>query len=180
MTTPPSCATRALHHGISLLPRRPRSQSFPQRICRRPPRPEPRGVIWLQAPPTQDTCAPSSVEQRPKRLPITTQSTNQSGVNGKLNSSMQRQTIDDHFQPPPISGMDPDEVQLPDEHVGRDTTSRFAAYSCGCAFQSVSSSAQNPRSCARCAVMAKKSQVDGHTGRNARLGEGAFADDAKG
>ena len=39
ITTPPSCAIRALHHGISPLPRRPRSQSFLQKICHRPSTP---------------------------------------------------------------------------------------------------------------------------------------------
>ena len=160
MTTPR--ATRALHHGISPLPTRPRSQSFPQKICRRPPpqnhearsgsRPH---QLWIPA-----------LLQRPRRLRPSLQllawqchhhaEHQPECVNGKLNSSMQRQTINDHFQPPLINGMDPDEVQLPDEHVGRETTSRFAAYSCGCAFQNVSSNAQNPRWCARCAVIAKR------------------------
>ena len=45
---------------------------------------------------------------------------------------MQRQTINDHFQPPLINGMDPDEVQLPDKHIGRDTTSRFASCHLDC------------------------------------------------
>ena len=104
---------------------------------------------------------------------ITTQSTNQSGVNGKLNSRMQK--ANHRRPPPPTSGMDPHEVHLPDEHVGPPASRHIR----GCTFQNVSPSAQNPRSCACLAVMGM-SQVDGHTGRNAWLGEGAFADDAKG
>ena len=60
------------------------------------------------------------------------------------------------------------------QNVGRNTTARFTAYSCHHAFQSVTPFVQNP--CPRTLRGDdQKSRGDGHTGKNARLGEGTFA-----
>ena len=68
--------------------------------------------------------------------------------------------------------MDPDEVQLPDKHVCRDTTSRFAANSCSCAFQSVSSSVENPPLVRTLRGDGQKSREDGHTAGTHGWGKG--------
>ena len=75
---------------------------------------------------------------------ITTQSANENGVDGQLDSNVQWKSINDHFQAPPVN-----------QNVCRNTTTCFTTNSIHHAFQSVPPSAQNPRSCARYAVMAK-------------------------
>ena len=74
--------------------------------------------------------------------------------------------------------MDPDEVQLPDEHVGRDDLPLRGIF-VRLRFPERILECPEPPLVRMLRGDGQKSQVDGHTGRNARLGEGAFADDGE-
>ena len=172
-------ASEALRNGMWPWQRRPRNQTFPQTICR--PLQGQRDGIWLQLPPTLDACAPSSVGRRPERLHqhqqllawlrhhrAERQKEWRPWPTGLLRAMAVRR------RPLQINCMDSHKIQLPDQDV--DTTACFTAYSCHHAFQNEPTSAQNPHPCA---LRGQEHRVDGHTGRNARLGRGAFASDGK-
>ena len=128
---------------------------------RRLPRQEQRDVIWHQVPPILDTYASPSVGRQPKR---------QSGVNSQLDSCVQWQSVNDDFQAPPNVGISTRSSSMTTTLVAtRPPVSRHIRAT---TLQKGNPFCPEPLPVRTLRGDGPKSRVDGHTGRNARLGEG--------